>query len=199
MIPRISAPGTRSFRAVASAVSIALSAKSDRRRVASSKVNSPARSPSAMARATPVRRCRSSASTVSADAASAASTAAAAPRSRKVCASSGRAAAMSLRNGENSRARDRAASAARRQASNLRQFVAHSARLAKPPGRSVVQYGPWIRIVDLMVRRMSAWTVELSASIFRQHMPASLPHSGEPSLRRTTTRASGTSPSFCAG
>jgi len=79
------------------------------------------------------------------------------------------------------------------------EFVALGTSWAKPPSDWVVHYRPWMQIVDPLVRRKSTWTVELSASIFRQHMPASLPHSEEHSLRGRTNRAIGTFRIFCSG
>ena len=68
----------------------------------------------------------------------------------------------------------------------------------KPPCVLIVMYRPWIRSVDPRRVRISAWTAESSASISRQPTPASLPHSGEHSRRRTTLRASRISQTFFA-
>ena len=177
--------------AASSACSMAESAKSDRSLVASTKPNSPQRSPSATVSATPARRRRSSPSTVSPVAASAWPTAAAAAvfdegrhKLRKAGGRSLSGMASIPAPGE-ARRPERPVDSV--ELASVRRASATSRETSRPVGRSTI--GPWIRSVDPMVRRISTWTVESSASIFRQHMPASRPHSGEPSRRRTKSRA----------
>ena len=138
-----------------------------------------ARSPSATVSATPARRRRSSPSTVSPVASSAWPIAGAAAMFDEGRRKLRRAGSRSLLEMANIPAPGAARRSGRRSSTDaelaaVRRASSHFS--AKPPGRSVVHDRPWIRRVDPMVRRISTWTAESSASIFRQHMPASRPH-----------------------
>jgi hypothetical protein len=197
-MPRTSAPGTRSVSAACSARSITASAKSDRSRVASTKSSSPERSPSATASAMPARRRRSSLSMVSACVSSARVTASPLPCSTNADAISG--SGLSQKRRKLARPAQRvlpSTPANRCRTCGGSSRSSHFSRNLQA-GRSF-NHRPWRRSVDPMVRRKSTWTVESSASIFRQHMPASRPHSGEPSRRRMKTLVSAISPSSFAG